>query len=160
MTNSIPVDRRFALLLGGAMALSTSPSAAADEADANAVSTVIEVFFHRFQQRDKTAADLFDPTGTLVGSAVGEVCNGRDAILKHLDTIYALPVRIGAEWEQKLVRNDNPATAWFWSEGNLILTDDAGNVTRVPYRLACVLGRKDKIWRIQLFSGSQPVAGH
>lgn len=161
MPDTPAIDRRAALLFGGIAALSASSANAAGRPVAkDELKAIVDTFFRLVQQRDKSAIDMFDPSGVLIGSAAGEVCDGRDAIGAHLDTIYGLPVRLGAEWHTTMARSTDAPIAWFWAEGDLLLTSDDGDVARRPYRLACVLVRDGKTWRIQLFSGSEPVVSH
>jgi len=161
-TLGFPIDRRSALMLGGGAALAAVSATAAGAADATLqveLRGVIDEFTRRVHARDLAAIDLFDPVDCLlVGSAVDELCIGRDAIRAHLEGYYAMPLRIGFSWRRTLAGREGAGAAWLWSEGEVLLDGDDGKTSRSPYRLACLFARRDGAWRIRLFSGSEPTA--
>jgi len=157
------LDRRSALMLGGGMtlaAVSAAPAKAANPELQAELSGVVDELTRRVHARDLAALDVFDPVDCmLVGSAVDEVCVGREAISEHLKHYYAMPLRVGFSWRRTLAERVGDQAAWLWSDGEVVLTGDDGKITRSPYRLTCLFTRRGRAWRIRLFSGSEPTAG-
>lgn len=159
------IDRRGALGLAGAV-LALAPlkgNAQTSAPDQNDPGRAFEALWVRFNQglaaRDTSLLDLFaedDPL--LIGSAKDEEFRGKPAIAEHLRIIYALPFVLTFRWDRQIVHSLGPDAAWIWAEGPLILTDPAGKQTTRPYRLTNVLVRQKGEWKIQLFSGAEPVA--
>ena len=158
-----PFDRRSALMLGGGAALASISAGAAEAAGPELraeLSGVMDEFTHRVHAQDLAALDLFDPEDCLlVGSAIGEICIGRAAIRTHLERYYAMPLRVGFSWRRILAGHEGAGAAWLWSEGDVVLDGDDGKTSRSPYRLTCLFARRGGVWRIRLFSGSEPTAG-
>jgi hypothetical protein len=123
------------------------------------LSGVMDEFTRRLHARDLAALDVFDPTDCLlVGSAVDEICIGREAIRAHLARYYGMPLRVGFSWRRTLAGREGAGAAWLWSEGEVVLDGDDGKTSRSPYRLTCLFVRRGGAWRIRLFSGSEPTA--
>ena len=105
--------------------------------------------------RDPAFADEFDPSSALlIGSEDGEVASSRDQIISLLTRVYALPVRIGWEWDE-VIADESGDVAWVYAEGRLAMTGDSG-VERRPYRMTGVLKRSSDRWLWRLFHGSEP----
>jgi len=151
------LDRRLALMLAGGMALAAAPAGAAPSPALQAeLTAAFGDFTRRLNARDYSALDLFDGDDALmIGSAAGEVCLGREAIRGHLAHYWALPERIGFEWQRTMCGPAGDRGAWLWSEGEVVVTDEHGQAQRAPYRATCVLVRRGKAWRLRLFSGSE-----
>jgi ketosteroid isomerase-like protein len=108
--------------------------------------------------RDLAFADEFDPSSALlIGSEDGEVASGRAEMTRLLTSVYALPVRIGWEWDE-VAADASGDVAWVYAEGRLAMAGDSG-VERKPYRMSGVLQRSNDRWLWRLFHGSEPVQG-
>ena len=155
------VDRRLALMLAGGLAFTAAPSGAAPSPALQAeLTAAFGDFTRRLNARDYSALDLFDGDDALmIGSAVGEVCLGRDAIHAHLAHYWSLPERISFDWQRTLCGPIENNGAWLRSEGEVVVTDDHGQTERSPYRATCVFLRRGKAWRLRLFSGSDVSKG-
>ena len=106
--------------------------------------------------RDFAFVDEFDRSSALlIGSEDGEVASTRAEMRSLLATVYALPVRVGWEWEQ-VIANMSGNVVWVYAEGRVAMTGDSG-VEHKPYRVSGVLQRTDGRWLWRLFHGSEPV---
>ncbi len=106
--------------------------------------------------RDFAFVDEFDPSSALlIGSEAGEVASTKAEMRSLLTGVYALPVRVGWEWEEVIV-DTSGEVAWVYAEGRLALTGDSG-VEHKPYRMTGVLQRTNGRWLWRLFHGSEPV---
>ena len=108
-------------------------------------------------ERSTAFADEFVEDGLLIGSELGEIARGRDAIGQLMASFHALPSRYTWAWDTIDTRVEGE-TAWFFTEG-FSVAELGGEQTRRPYRLAGVLERENGQWRWQLFSGSEPKFG-
>ena len=106
--------------------------------------------------RDFAFVDEFDPSSALlIGSEEGEVTSTTAEMRSLLASVYALPVRIGWEWEE-VVADASGDVAWVYAEGRLAMAGDAG-VEHKPYRMSGVLHWSNDRWLWRIFHGSEPV---
>lgn len=99
------------------------------------------------------AAFAQDADTALIGSEVGEVFVGPQALRTFFAELYARPYRILFTLdERRVLAHGN--VAWFAGEGTYRLSD--GSTDPMPYRLTGVLERREGQWLWQLFSGSEP----
>lgn len=106
--------------------------------------------------RDFAFVDEFDPASALlIGSEVGEVAASRDEITNLLASVYALPVRVGWEWDE-VVADGIGDVIWIYAEGRLAMAADS-DVERKPYRMTGILQRSNDRWLWRIFHGSEPV---
>ena len=106
--------------------------------------------------RDFAFVDEFDPSSALlIGSEDGEVASTRAEMRMLLASVYALPVRVGWEWEE-VIADTSGDVAWVYAEGRVAMTGDSG-VEHKPYRMSGVLLRRNERWLWRLFHGSEPV---
>lgn len=100
------------------------------------------------------ALACFTTDAVLVGSAPGEVAIGPD-LAAFFASVFDNPRTVGWEWGELLGRLEGP-TAWFVTEGSLVLVEDDGRQASSPYRISGVL-RFDQRWRFALFNGTAPI---
>jgi ketosteroid isomerase-like protein len=108
-------------------------------------------------RRDHAILDEFDDRADvlLVGSEVGEIAEGPEALAAFFRHIFELPVRIGWSWQNVRVSSaDN--VAWLFAEGHVVITSESGQ-KKMPYRLTGVLERRAEKWKWRHFHGSEPV---
>ena len=106
--------------------------------------------------RDFAFVDEFDPSSALlIGSEEGEVASTRAEIRSLLASVYALPARVGWEWEE-VIAEASGDVAWVYAEGRVAMAAKAG-VEHKPYRMSGVLQRSNDRWLWRLFHGSEPV---
>ena len=91
-----------------------------------------------------------------MGSGQEEVAIGLDAVRDTVERVLVSDARFSFEWDEvhTSVHGD---VAWVTTLGHVLVTE-AGEVTRVPYRMVSVLVRRDGRWRWMHVHGSQPVA--
>ncbi len=106
--------------------------------------------------RDFAFVDEFDPSSAvLIGSEAGEVASTRAEMTSLLAGLYALPVRVGWEWDE-ITAHASSDVAWVYAEGRLAIAGDSG-IEHKPYRMSGVLQRSKERWLWRLFHGSEPV---
>ena len=105
---------------------------------------------------DPAIAAQFDPAAEvlLVGSEVGEVVRGHQALGRFFAEIFALPLRIKWVWDD-IEAGAQGETVWFFAEGAAVVLRD-GIETRRPYRLSGVLVRTADGLRWRQFHGAEP----
>jgi hypothetical protein len=106
--------------------------------------------------RDLALIDEFDPNSSLlVGSEETVVASTKAEMTELLTSLYALPVRLGFEWED-VSADSSGDVAWVYAKGRLLLAGSTG-IERKPYRVSGVLQQSNRCWRWRLLHGSQPV---
>jgi hypothetical protein len=110
-------------------------------------------------RRDLAILNEFDSRANVlvVGSEVGEIAEGPEALGALFRHIFALPVHIGWSWQNVRVSSANDV-AWLFAEGHVVITGGADQ-KKMPYRLTGVLERRDKTWKWRHFHGSEPAQG-
>ena len=93
-----------------------------------------------------------DPDAALIGSEVGEVAIGPEALREFFTTLYAQPYRVLLALPDRTVSVAGNV-AWFTGSGTYRLSTGG---EPAPYRLTGVLERRRDRWLWQLFSGSEP----
>ena len=93
-----------------------------------------------------------DPDVALIGSEVGEVVIGPEALRAFFADLYARPYRVIFTLPERQVSAAG-TVAWFTGEGTFRLSTDG---EAMPYRLTGVLERRRDRWLWQLFIGSEP----
>lgn len=104
--------------------------------------------------RDAAFADQFAEDALLVGSELGEIASGREAIRTMIGTLFSRPARYIWDWQSVDIRVDGDL-GWLFAEGQVVRSDSDGRVA-VPYRLSAVLGWNGQQWLWRLFHGSEP----
>jgi len=104
--------------------------------------------------RDAAFADQFAEDALLVGSEMGEIAAGREAIRTMIDGLFGRTARYIWDWQSVDIRVDGDL-AWLFAEGQVVRSDSEGRLA-VPYRLSAVLGWDGEAWRCRLFHGSEP----
>jgi hypothetical protein len=126
----------------------------ADPETAHAVRAGINALFDALKTNRLDAAlacFVPDSDSALIGSEVGEIAIGAQAIRLFLSSLLERPGP-GFEMSEPVALSVSGNTAWFAGDA---IVEVAG--MRVPYRLAGVLVRRDDRWLWALFSGSEPV---
>lgn len=114
----------------------------------------LETINRLMRDKDPAIADLFVPDALFVGSAVGEITRGRDAIAALFAGIHARDYMIWWDLPQ-LDSGGDARRVWFFCEGHVVVERASGS-NRLPYRLAAVLVSEGGDWRWELFNGSEP----
>lgn len=91
----------------------------------------------------------------LIGSEVGEVVTGREAIEAFFVRIFARDTTCSWEWERIDVSHAGDL-AWFFAEGRVILSTAKGQ-RKAPYRISGVLEHHEGKWLWRHYHGSEPV---
>lgn len=110
-------------------------------------------------RRDMAILEEFSPAADtlLVGSDTGERARGRGELEAFFTELFARPQTLSFAWREVevSVRGD---VAWLHAEGNLVLREEGGQESRVPYRLAGVLEPHGNRWQWRMFQGSKAPA--
>jgi len=104
------------------------------------------------RHRESLACFTDDPDVALIGSEVGEVVVGPEALRAFFADLYTRPYRVLFTLPDRQISVAGNV-AWFTGEGTFRLST-GGDAT--PYRLTGVLERRRDRWLWQLFSGSEP----
>jgi uncharacterized protein (TIGR02246 family) len=120
-----------------------------------AVDAPVERIGRLMYDRSPAFADEFAPDGVLVGSEIGEVARGRDAVRSMIAIFHARPIRYTWRWERIDRRVENQQ-GWLFAEGAAVAEAPDGTRTERPYRLSGVLVHEEGCWRWTLFHGSEP----
>jgi len=140
-----------------AAAMAAEPGAGAKVANDAQPGVVIDRLLAAIARRDVPATmDCFSSGKdvTVVGSETGEHARGREAVTEFFTRAYARsgPYRFVFPTREFTLHGD---TAWMFAEGTVA---GPGESTGMPYRLTAVLVREAGGYRVELWSGSEPVA--
>ena len=89
---------------------------------------------------------------TLIGSDVGEEAVGPTELRTFFTSMYQRPESITFTSKSRRA-SLNGQTAWFCADVEI---HTSSRPKPVPYKMACVLVRRDNRWSIQLYHGSEP----
>jgi ketosteroid isomerase-like protein len=114
----------------------------------------LETINRLMRDKDPAVADLFVPDALLVGSEVGEIARGREAIAALFAGIHAHDYAVW--WDFPLLDSGGDTQrVWLFAEGHVVLERVSGS-DRLPYRLSAALVAEGDDWRWELFHGSEP----
>jgi ketosteroid isomerase-like protein len=115
---------------------------------------VLDEFDAALRAKDPNIARRFDASAIFIGSEPGEMARGHEEIAALLDSVLKSPNAVRFAWASIDV-NRAGETAWFFADGEVVISNDAGE-TRRPYGLTGVLVEGADGWRWRLFHGSEP----
>ncbi|RYY65157.1 MAG: SgcJ/EcaC family oxidoreductase [Chitinophagaceae bacterium] len=145
---------RFLLLLLLAFSLQSVQAQAGK--DTTAIKATLRAWNNALQAKnlDKALA-IFDdsPQTLMVGSAPGEIFQGKEAIRKVLSAFLNYSEVVLNLSRARIDGNGN--TAWVFVEGTIRVAG-GGSVAEEPYRVSIVLVRRDGTWKWRLFHGDVP----
>ncbi len=114
----------------------------------------LETISRLMRGKDPAIADLFVPDALLVGSEVGEIARGREAIAALFAGIHARDYIVWWDFPQ-LDSGGDTQRVWLFAEGHVVV-ERANGSGRLPYRLSAVVVAEGGDWRWELFHGSEP----
>ncbi len=131
----------------------------ADPKTEHEIMAVLEHFRNTVAQRNMQGViALFstDPDIFILGSEENELARGPDQLRKFFERIFSRPVTYNFEWKSYAV---SVADYVAWVAINaLVRVKGNGRDTSSPYRITAVLEKRNDMWLLMHYHGSEPVS--
>lgn len=131
----------------------------ADTNTRSAIMAVIEKFNEAFTRHDIEGVMSFfapDQDVVVIGSEEGEITIGPEELRARLELTLLRPENLGWSWQaHKVSLSGSGTVAWAAIDATLHMQHE-GRGGSVPYRITCVLEKRDDAWLIVQWHGSEP----
>ena len=145
-------------LTAGCASRSQFSQASARASDEAAVRATLTRMNDALAKRDVAGfLALFDDSDAImvVGSNVGEVCQGRKGVQGFIAWIYSQKFTFAFDLKNLTVHQEGDF-AWVYQDGHMLHVHPDGTSKAIPYRFALTMVKRGGQWRWQLFHGSIP----
>ena len=120
------------------------------------IRTILQSWNNAAKNRDSTTImNMFDKAEDimLVGSDSGEIFKGRHDVKQFVSLLFS---QYSFSWDmQRIDISFNDNTAWAFTDGNMIVTDNSGAFV-TPYRFTAIFVKRTDGWKWRLYNGSIP----